>query len=202
MVWIHGGFLQFGHGHQPGLRPSAKLAKSMDMVFVSFNYRLHALGFLALDQLANSGANSSFGNYGLWDMTVALSWVQQNIKAFGGDAKKVTVFGPDGAGASLLALASNQDASKLFRSAWLMGPALYFNRSFEESSQRNHELFLQRSGCDTAQCLRSLSPRSVVQLFLGKDDPSFRINDQNDLPIQGIFPEQLIVVDGKRERRA
>lgn len=199
MVWIHGGFLQFGHGHQPGLRPSGRLAKNMDMVFVSFNYRLHAMGFLALDQLANSGANSSFGNYGLWDQSVALQWVQQNIKAFGGDPRKVTVFGPDGGSASILALSSNPDGSqqKLFRSAWLLGPALFFNHTFDETSHRNHNLFLQRSGCDSAECLRSLSPRSVVQLFLGKDDPSFRINDQNDLPIQGIFPEQLIVLDGE-----
>lgn len=197
MVWIHGGFLQFGNGHQPGLRPSGKLAKKMDTVFVSFNYRLHALGFLALDQLANSGANSSFGNYGLWDMTVALAWVQQNIKAFGGDARKVTVFGPDGGSASIFALSSNADSRQLFRSAWLLGPAFYFNHTFGETSHRNHDFFLQRTGCDSADCLRSLSPRSVLQQFLGKDDPSFRINDQNDLPIQGIYPEQLIVIDGK-----
>src|SRR4051812_23788944 len=115
MVWIHGGFLQFGNGHQPGLRPSGKLAKKTNTVYVSFNYRLHALGFLALDQLANSGANSSLGKYGLWDMTVALSWVQKNIKAFGGDPKKVTVFVPDGGAASILALRSNPEASRPFK---------------------------------------------------------------------------------------
>lgn len=196
MIWIHGGFLQFGSGHQPGLRPSGRLAKNLNIVFVSFNYRLHAMGFLALEQLANSGANSSFGNYGLWDQMVALEWVQANIKAFGGDPKKVTLFGPDAGGASILALLTNSDAENLFRSAWLIGPALYFNHSFDEISQHNKNGFLQRSNCSTSECLRMLPAKKIVDLFLGKDDPSFRINDQNDLPIRGIFPEQLMVVDG------
>ncbi|RWS15414.1 acetylcholinesterase-like protein [Dinothrombium tinctorium] len=195
MVWIHGGFLQFGSGHQPGLRPSGRLTKKLNTVFVSFNYRLHALGFLALDLLANSGANSSFGNYGLWDQMIALEWVQKNIRSFGGDPKKVTVFGPDAGSASILALMTNPDAKKLFRSSWLIGPALYMNQSFETVSHHNHNHFLVNSGCNDAKCLRTLSAKNVTQSFLGRDDPSFRINDQNDLPIQGIFTEQLIVVD-------
>ncbi|KAI1309491.1 Neurotactin [Halotydeus destructor] len=198
MVWIHGGFFEFGHGHQPGLRPSGKLARKTDTVYVSLNYRLHVLGFLALEQLANSGPNSSFGNYGLWDQIVALNWIQRNIKQFGGNANKVTLFGPDAGAASILAIASNSDYSHLFRSAWLLGPALFFNHSFAESSHKNtHNGFMDRTKCDSAQCLRSLPARRVLELFLGNDDPAFRINDQNDLPIQGIYPEQLIVVDGE-----
>ncbi|RWS30206.1 para-nitrobenzyl esterase-like protein, partial [Leptotrombidium deliense] len=195
MVWIHGGFLQFGSGHQPGLRPNGRLTRKLNTVFVSFNYRLHALGFLALDMLANSGANSSFGNYGLWDQMVALEWVQRNIRSFGGDPRKVTVFGADAGGASILAIMTNADSKRLFRSAWLIGTALFANQSFESVSHRNHNHFLVNSGCNDAKCLRKLSAKNVTQAFLGKDDPSFRINDQNDLPIQGIFSEQLIVVD-------
>ncbi|GIX78530.1 hypothetical protein CEXT_720551 [Caerostris extrusa] len=53
MVWIHGGFLQFGNGNEPGISPTAKLAKKMNMVFVSMNYRLYTLGFMALDILTD-----------------------------------------------------------------------------------------------------------------------------------------------------
>lgn len=198
MVWIHGGFLQFGSGHDLGLRPSGELARKLNMVFVSFNYRLLSLGFLALDTLVNGGGpNGSFGNYGLWDQVVALNWVQENIKSFGGDPAKVTLFGSDGGAASILALSSNPDLSHLFRSSWLIGPASYFNLSFSDASRKNHAGFLKRSGCSTIHCLRSLTPTNIVKLFLGNDDPSFRINDQNDLPIQGIFPEQLILLDGE-----
>lgn len=230
MVWMHGGFLQFGSSHTPGLSPSAKLAKKLDTVFVSFSYRLHALGFLALNPGTNveqgadyrkasssSGGGGSVnrtatwtasrgsaederlaGNFGIWDQVMALTWVQHNIEFFGGDPEHVTVFGPDSTGASILALMSNQGVSQsLFQSAWIMDPAVFMNKSMDEVSRKAQDSFFLRSGCDSLSCLRSLSPESVTKIFLGNDDPSFRINDQNDLPIQGIFPQQLIVIDGK-----
>lgn len=197
MVLFHGGLLHYGSGHQDNLRPNGKLSRDSNFVFVSFNYRLQAFGFLALDVLANSGANSSFGNYGLWDSMVVLEWIQKNIHAFGGDARKVTLFGPDGGAAMILALMTNPDSRSLFRSAWLIDPAVYFNRTFMEASNYNHNNFLSRSGCTEAKCLLSLSPESVLRAFLGDDDPSFVIKDQNDLPIQGMLNKQLIVIDGE-----
>lgn len=214
MVWIHGGFLQFGSSHQPGLSPSGKLAKKLDTVFVSFNYRLHALGFLATNPSANwetayqkgsmnvtsraySAEEKLSGNFGIWDQVMALTWVQHNIRYFGGDPERVTVFGPDSTGATVMAMMSNQQISaSLFQSAWIMDPAVFMNKSMNEVSRQTQDSFFLRSGCDSLSCLRSLSPESVTKIFLGNDDPSFRINDQNDLPIQGIFPRQLIVVDG------
>ncbi|KAL1443887.1 hypothetical protein MTO96_045775, partial [Rhipicephalus appendiculatus] len=62
-------------------------------------------------------------------------------------------------------------------------------------AKHNKAFFQQRSGCSNATCLRALSGHDVIKAHLGKDDPSFRIRDQNDLPIQGIFPEQFLVVD-------
>lgn len=165
----------------------------MNIVFVSFNYRLHALGFLALE-LSNT---SSFSNVGLWDQIVALQWIAENIKSFGGDPAKVTLFGSDSGATSILALMTTNEVDNLFRSAWLVGPALYFNQTFLEASRENGRNFLERSGCHDVGCLRTATAKEITQHFLGKNDPSFRINDQNDLPIQGIFTEQLIVVDGK-----
>lgn len=220
MVWMHGGFLQFGSSHQPGLSPSGKLAKKLDTVFVSFNYRLHALGFLALNPGVNLEQGADYrkgsvnrsdtssgrrslgderlaGNFGIWDQVMALTWVQQNIRSFGGDPEHVTVFGPDSTGATILAMMSNQGVSQsLFQSAWILDPAVFMNKSMDEVSRKAQDSFFLRSGCDSLSCLRSLSPESVTKIFLGNDDPSFRINDQSDLPIQGIFPQQLIVIDG------
>ncbi|GBN51892.1 Para-nitrobenzyl esterase [Araneus ventricosus] len=198
MVWIHGGFLQFGNGNEPGLSPSAKLARKMNMVFVSMNYRLYTLGFMALDLLSDDILTDSKGNYGLWDQLCALQWVKDNIRNFGGDPRKVTLFGPDAGAASIMALMSSPKAQGLFHSAWLIGPTMVFNRTFEEVTTHNKGLFLQRSGCKDAQCLRKGVAQDIIAAHLGKDDASFRIRDQNDLPIQGIFPEQLIVMDGKR----
>lgn len=197
MVWVHGGFFQFGSGHEPGLRPSGKLSRKTNMLFISFNYRLHAMGFLALDLLANSGANSSFGNYGLWDQVIVLEWIQANIHVFGGDPRKVTLFGSDAGAASILTLMTNPDTKQLFRSAWLIGPSMFFNRTFSDAAHFNRNKFLQDTNCSDVACLRSLSATAATMHFFAADDPSFRINDQNDLPIHGILAEQLIVVDGK-----
>ncbi|KAG8199609.1 hypothetical protein JTE90_009445 [Oedothorax gibbosus] len=197
MVWVHGGFLQFGNGNEPGISPNAKLAKKMNMVFVSMNYRLYTLGFMALDLLSDNILTDSKGNYGLWDQLCALQWVKDNIKNFGGDPRKVTLFGPDAGAASIMALMSSPKAQGLFRSAWLVGPTMVFNRTFGEVTAHNKGLFLQRSGCKEARCLRKSMAQDIIAAHLGKDDASFRIRDQNDLPIQGIFPEQLIVMDGE-----
>ena len=87
-MWIHGGFLHWGSGHDPGICPSGRVAKRLNSVFVSFNYRLGPLGFMALDILSTNPQDAR-GNYGLWDQIVALEWVKHNIRAFGGDPEKV-----------------------------------------------------------------------------------------------------------------
>ncbi|CAL1265778.1 unnamed protein product [Larinioides sclopetarius] len=200
LVWIHGGFLQWGSGHEPGICPSGRVAKRLNAVFVSFNYRLGALGFMALDILSQTPQDAR-GNYGLWDQIIALQWVQHNIRAFGGDPEKVTIFGADTGAASIMALRASEQARGLFRAAWLVGPALTFNRTFEDLSQHNRAFFLARSGCKNDTCLRHMSAKSVLETYFWKDEPSFRIRDQNDLPIQGIYPEQLIVLDGELLQR-
>ncbi|GBL90899.1 Cholinesterase [Araneus ventricosus] len=197
MVWIHGGFLQFGSGHQKGLSPNGHLAKLLNVAFVSFNFRLHVLGYLALDTLFNNLLEDSRGNYGTWDQLVVMEWVRDNILYFGGDPKKVTVFGPDGGAASVLTMMTSSYFRNTFRSAWLLGPAMVFNRSFSDSSHHNRGHFLDKSGCALdVQCLRKMTPKEVTGTYIWNDDASFRIRDQNDLPIQGILPEQLVVVDG------
>lgn len=96
-----------------------------------------------------------------------------------------------------MALMNSPKAQGLFRSAWLIGPTMVFNKSFEEVNTHNRALFLHRSKCNDEMCLRKTDPQEIIAAHLGKDDASFRIRDQNDLPIQGIFPEQLIIMDGE-----
>lgn len=200
MVWVHGGFLQFGSGHDPGLRPSVHLAVSMNTVFVSLNYRLYALGFLNLADLPSGRATdlkSIAGNYGLSDQLVALQWIHRNIAKFGGSPQKIITFGPDAGAASILAHLTNPKASQYISKAWLIGPTLFLNRTADSINHIQH--FVNRTGCVNIDCLRNLSPEKITQCWLGDNDPSFRIIDQNDLPIIGIYPEQLIHVDGKKE---
>ncbi len=120
MVWIHGGGLTLGWGHQR-LYDGTNLAKR-GVVLVSINYRLGALGFLAHPLLSAEGGVS--GNYGLLDQIAALQWVQRNIAAFGGDPDNVTIFGESAGGTSVQALLASPHSKDLFhraivQSAWL-----------------------------------------------------------------------------------
>lgn len=99
MFWIYGGGFQFGSSADPGYNGTALAQEGV--VVVSFNYRLGALGYLALDELDEEGTNS--GNFGLQDQLYALQWVKENIIAFGGDPDNVTIWG-ESAGAHSVGL--------------------------------------------------------------------------------------------------
>lgn len=92
LFWIHGGYLTFGYGNQYdiGYAPTAALAKQLNVVFVSINYRLNAFGFMALEWLKAGSPTNTSGNYGFMDMLEGLHWVQENIRNFGGDPNHVS----------------------------------------------------------------------------------------------------------------
>ena len=116
MVWIHGGSNTGGAASLPGY-DGARLAAQQNVVVVSLQYRLGALGWFRSDALATGDARDDSGNYGLLDQIKALQWVQQNIAAFGGDAGNVTVFGESAGGLDIWALLSSDLASGLFHRA-------------------------------------------------------------------------------------
>jgi len=94
-IWIHGGAWQIGGSSRQEYN-GAKLA-ALGVVVVSFNYRLGVFGFLTIND------DGLHGNYGLMDQRVVFHWVQRNIKAFGGDPGRVTLFG-ESAGAKSIGL--------------------------------------------------------------------------------------------------
>ena len=115
MVWIHGGELQFGHGHLPMYDGAALAAKGV--VLVSINYRLGVLGFLADEDLSARSPRGLSGNYGILDQIAALEWVRDNIAAFGGDPGNVTIFGGGPRGRSVCYLYVSPRAKGLFQRA-------------------------------------------------------------------------------------
>ena len=102
MVWIHGGGFISGSGSLPGTS-GEDLSGREDVVVVSFNYRLGVFGFLAHPALSAESAHDVSGNYGLLDQRAALRWVRRNIAAFGGDPRRVTIFGQSAGGQSVVA---------------------------------------------------------------------------------------------------
>ena len=85
MVFLYGGSFVDGNTSNP-LFDGRHLASVGDVVVVTLNYRMGALGFLA-------GIDGLKGNYGLMDQRLAMEWVRVNIARFGGDPDKVTLFG-------------------------------------------------------------------------------------------------------------
>jgi para-nitrobenzyl esterase len=114
MVWIHGGAFVTGSGHVPWYNGS-NLARGHDVVVVTLNYRLGALGFLHLGHLEPAFAGS--GSNGIGDQIQALRWVRDNVAAFGGDPANVTVFGESAGGMSVSTLFGTPTAAGLFRGA-------------------------------------------------------------------------------------
>lgn len=85
MAWIHGGDFVAGNCSTTTFGGTFLLDK--DVIYVCMNYRVGILGFLKSDDSAAPG------NYGLKDQVLALKWIQRNIPSFGGDPKRVTIFG-------------------------------------------------------------------------------------------------------------
>ncbi|WP_374024820.1 carboxylesterase/lipase family protein [Mycobacterium sp. HNNTM2301] len=99
MVWLHGGAYVLGSGSQV-FYDGRRLVAGGDVIVVTLNYRLGALGFLDLS-LLDTGRRRFDSNVGLHDVLAALRWVRDNIAAFGGDPGRVTIFG-ESAGAGLV----------------------------------------------------------------------------------------------------
>lgn len=100
MVWIHGGSFTSGTGAS---FDGTTLAKKGNVILVTINYRLGALGFLATPGLAAENPRGASGNYALLDQQAALRWVKNNIARFGGNPDNVTIFGESAGGASVCA---------------------------------------------------------------------------------------------------
>ncbi len=150
LVWIHGGAFASGSGSLPWYS-GERFAANGDVVAVSINYRLGALGFLCLPGVSG-------GNLGLLDQAAALRFVRDHISAFGGDPDNVTVVGQSAGAASIAILMTMPAARGLFRRAILQStPFGRMSRTLEDS-HRIGRRFLDVLGLkpDEAEKLKTL----------------------------------------------
>ena len=168
-----------------GLYDGKHLATTHNVVIVAMNYRLSALGFMALDALRDPQSANSTGNYALQDQRAALHWVQDNIVGFGGDPDKVLLFG-ESAGAFSTCWHLGSPASRgLFRAAILESGTCdspLFFRAWPRAQKWSEE-YAAKVGCpggDSAQvaaCLRALPVDKLLGAgeFLAGDRADGRI---------------------------
>lgn len=154
MVFIYGGSFVSGDSADP-LYDGAYLAANKNVIVVSFNYRVGVFGFLATDELD--------GNYGFLDQQLALSWVQNNIAAFGGAPDKVTIFGESAGAMSVgLHLFSAPASAPLFRAGIMESNflALPYKRLREQINVGN--IFSQGMNCQDMTCLKRKSIHDLL----------------------------------------
>lgn len=116
LVYIHGGSNTQGYGQMTPLGP---VLSRMGVLVVSINYRLGPFGFFAHPLLTAESQQHSSGNYGLLDQLLALRWVKENIRKFGGDPSRVTVMGQSAGAVDICLLMASPLSRGLFRAAIL-----------------------------------------------------------------------------------
>uniref|UniRef100_A0A8C4R065 Carboxylic ester hydrolase n=1 Tax=Eptatretus burgeri TaxID=7764 RepID=A0A8C4R065_EPTBU len=167
MVWIYGGAFLFGSGKGPNLLNNylydgEEIASRGKVIVVNFNYRLGPLGFLSTND------TNAPGNYGLWDQHMALTWVKENIAAFGGDPDNICIFGESAGGASAhLQMLSPHSKGLFKRVISQSGSAL--NPWLLQTTPRHWAEEVAKSvGCPTEDsaalinCLRITDPNAIV----------------------------------------
>jgi para-nitrobenzyl esterase len=188
MVWIHGGAFTRGSGSLPTYNGENFAKKGV--VLVTVNYRLGVFGFFAHPELTQESEHHSSGNYGILDEIAALKWVQKNIAAFGGDPKRVTIFGESAGSWAVNVLVASPLAKGLFQRA-IGESGANFNKmtplaDLEKSGLRVGPSIQELRARPAAEVLKALGAYSVnVDGWLLPTDVMtiFEKGQQNDVPI-------------------
>lgn len=164
MVWLYGGGYMVGSATD-GLFDGEKFAQQ-GVILITANYRVGVFGFLAHPALTAESPHRSSSNYALLDQLAALRWVRDNIANFGGDPRRVTVFGVSAGSASLSLLLTSPLTHDLFQQAILESPGGFRTlASLEEA-----EAYGLKLGNDLA-ALRRMSVEELLEktpLFVPK----------------------------------
>ncbi|HEY3352580.1 MAG TPA: carboxylesterase family protein [Polyangia bacterium] len=169
LFFVHGG------GHVQGsaadqaasgeyIYDGAALAAAAQVVVVTINYRLGALGFVSAPALSAADPQGVSGNYGVRDAIAALGWVQRNAAAFGGDPGRVLLFGESAGAVQTCSVLVSPLAAGLFRAA------LMESGGCAAKDQAGAEAFgaqvIAAAGCadaaDVLACMRGLAADAVV----------------------------------------
>lgn len=188
LFWIHGGGFTGGSGSSV-MYQGSRLSVRGNVVVVTTNYRLGALGFLNLNEVTR-GRIPATGNEGLLDQTAALEWVRRNITSFGGDPGNVTIFGESAGGMSVGCQLTLPRAKGLFHRAILQSGATNSTRTQQKAAPVTEELLailnIKPTDIDTLYSL------SVARLLAAQQQLMPRLQKLGQSPGLALQP----VIDG------
>ena len=163
LVYIHGGGFTGGCGHEKHF--DGPVWPSKGVIGVTLNYRLGPMGFVCLPQLKEEAGFT--GNYGLYDQMTAISWVKDNIAAFGGDPENITIMGQSAGAASVQLQCSSPLTDGLFQKAVMSsgcGLGGMLSGSLEKTSAFWQEV-MKRCGCENLEQFRALPPQQLFEAW-------------------------------------
>jgi len=159
MVWLHGRGYYAGAGSEP-LYDGPALAERGDVVVITINHRLNVFGHLYLAEEGSDDFAAS-GNVGLLDAVLALEWIRDNIRAFGGNPDNVTIFGESGGGSKVATLMGMPAAKGLFHKGIIQSGPTRTGMSAEQSAA-DARTVMQRLGVSTVEALQTLPFETVL----------------------------------------
>ena len=163
LLWIHGGAF-LGGLSQDWPYQGGPMA-SRGVIEVVINYRLGVLGFLAHPELSAENPLGVSGNYGLLDQIAAVTWVKENIAAFGGDPGRITIAGQSAGGMSVCSLLTSPLSAGLLSGGIIEsgGPAKGRGASLADSEAYGVK-FMEQAGCKSIQELRQVDAQDLIRI--------------------------------------
>jgi poly(3-hydroxybutyrate) depolymerase len=170
MLWIYGGGFTSGSANDPNT-DGTNLASRGDVVVVALNYRVGYFGFMAYPDGVHNG------NYGIGDMVTALQWIAENIRAFGGDPDRITIFGESAGAAAVRALLASPKAKGLYSKAIMQSTPDGWNTAARIS---HYMTIAEYSAVFTASALTSTNCSNATDPIacLSTVDPAYLANLQ------------------------
>lgn len=169
MMYIHGGAFKGGSGDFMIAGPEYLIQENV--ILVTINYRLGPLGFLSLDM------KEAPGNAGLQDQILALKWINRNIEGFGGDPKRVTIFGQSAGAVSTDALMLSMTAKGLFQrvisqSGSILNPWATISNPVQQAFRLGYDMgFKGNSTVDLLKFLKDATVRNIMEKSNEMDAP-------------------------------
>lgn len=172
MVYIHGGAYTSGDTRN-ALIDSLVVRSNSSFVVASMNYRLNVFGFLGSAILQDRSGTGAFGNYGIEDQRLALTWIRDHVSAFGGNGKDVTIFGESAGGNSVLQHLAQASSFGLYSKAVIESGAYFPSSPPLVAAEAQYQGILNASGCADLDCLLHKSGTELITLIrqLWSPDP-------------------------------
>lgn len=193
MVWLHGGGFRTGSGNSV-FYEGKSLAQKHGAVVVTVTHRLNVLGFLHLAEVGGERFRQA-SNVGMQDLVLALEWLRDNIDAFGGDPRCITIFGQSGGGGKTAILNGMPAAKGLFHRAIIQSTLWDTAITASEISGASAaaEMFLARAGVKPGETdkLQAMPHERLIDALTAPGDISTRyvpVKDGQTLTVHPFEP--------------